>query len=299
MKLSWQKYRPPCKIRKTCLSAPLLILSLFSSEELQDPIVTYNPISLADLEHRYGFIDWRQFFNEVTADAAPSTIILTTPSFFDKLNELWANTDEQLIKSYLVLSSARQHVHLLDKSTNDALQQLNIKLTGRKMTPSRSQTCIQNTNKAFGDLLGHYFVNLVFDDHNSTSQKVQEELDTIHDLFSRRLGSMDWLDESTRKTALDKIGKLEIKSMYGTVSPDIRSPVALKRYYEGIPTTINPDDHFGNNIAVATWISRKKWASLSQPVDKEKWYMAPQVVNAYFSPNFNQVGSIKGIHMEH
>lgn len=263
---------------------------------MQDPIATYNPIALADLERVYGFIDWRQFFDKVTPGAAPATIILATPSFFDKLDKLWAETDEQLIKTYLILSSARQHVHLVDKSTNDALQQLTFKLTGRTSTPSRSQTCIQNTNKAFGDLLGHYFVNLVFDDHNNTSQKVQEELDTIHDLFSRRLGSIDWLDEGTRKTALDKIGKLKIKSMYGTVSPDIRSPVALKRYYEGIPTTINPDDQFGNSIAVATWLSKKKWSSLNQPVDKDKWYMAPQVVNAYFSPNFNQVGLIKDIH---
>ncbi|KAI8339559.1 hypothetical protein BC941DRAFT_420832 [Chlamydoabsidia padenii] len=172
---------------------------------------------------------------------------------------------------------------------------MNIKLTGRKSTPSRSHTCIQNTNKAFGDLLGHYFVNLAFANSDDTSQKVQEELDTIHEIFTQRLGSIDWLDEETRTMALEKIKKMKIMSMYGTVSPDIRSPLALKKYYEDLPAIINPDDQFGNNLAIASWSAKNKWASLNQPVDKDKWYMTPQVVNAYFSPNFNQVVVPAGI----
>ncbi|CAO3591298.1 unnamed protein product [Absidia cylindrospora] len=88
---------------------------------------------------------------------------------------------------------------------------------------------------------------------------------------------------------------MTIKSMYSTVSPDIRSPLSLKTYYEDVAAKIKPDTQFDNNLAIATWMASEKWASLNQPVDKDKWFMVPQVVNAYFTPTFNQVVVPAGI----
>ncbi|CAO3591300.1 unnamed protein product [Absidia cylindrospora] len=112
------------------------------------------------LEHRYAFFNWRQFFDKVTASTIPEKVILATPGYFDSLAKLWTETNGNLIKDYILLASVRQTVHLVDKATTDLLEDVNSKLTGRKTTPPRVRTCIHRTNEAFGDLLGHYFINL-------------------------------------------------------------------------------------------------------------------------------------------
>ncbi|ORZ23069.1 hypothetical protein BCR42DRAFT_366532 [Absidia repens] len=265
-------------------------------ENLQDPLAVYNPVTLENLEKRYAFFDWRHFFEQVTPEnRTPHKIILLTPGFFDALAKIWAETNDELIKSYTLLSTVRKLASLLNTSTTDSLQDLNGKLTGQKSQPPLTLTCSKFTNDAFGDILGHYFINAAFDDHNLTSEKVQEQLETIHTIYAQRLELIDWLDEATRRKALEKIKKMAIKSMYSTVSPDIRSPLSLNEFYSGLVDTINPDTHFRNSLAVGAWRINKKWSSLNNPVNKDEWFMEPQTVNAYFSPSFNQVVVPAGI----
>ncbi|KAI8330426.1 hypothetical protein BC941DRAFT_485542 [Chlamydoabsidia padenii] len=267
----------------------------FPLEDLQDPLAAYNPITFNVLQERYPILDWHHFFDRLAPGITPAKIILVTPNYFDQLTNLWTETDKQVIINYIILSIARETAHLVNKTTNDVMQDLNMKLTGRTSAPPRLRTCIQRTNDALGDLLGHYFVNRVFSDHEATSFKVQEQLDAIHDLYAKRLETIDWLDDTTRKMALDKIGKMSIKSMYNTISPDIRSPTSLNKYYGALASMIHPETLFENQLAVASWQAKKRWANLNQAVDKNQWFMEPQMVNAYFSPTFNQVVVPAGI----
>jgi predicted metalloendopeptidase len=268
----------------------------YHREDLQDPLATYNPITLDVLEDRYPFLAWRQLFERLVPDTTPAKIILVTPDYFDKV-ATHLSVDPSLVKNYLLLSSVRDMAHLGNSAMNDILQPLNSKLTGRTATPPRLRTCIQRTNDALGEILGHYFVNRVFADHEATSQKVQDLLDTIHDLYADRLGTIAWLDDdndhATRLKALEKIKKMVIKSMYNTISPDIRSSTSLNRYYGALGPVLHPEAQFENQLAVASWQAKRRWATLNQAVDKNQWFMEPQMVNAYFSPTFNQVRNCK------
>ncbi|KAI8078789.1 uncharacterized protein BX664DRAFT_362351 [Halteromyces radiatus] len=268
-----------------------------SLEGLQDPISLYNPFTLEDLENKYSYVNWRTFFQGVMS-RTPNKIVVMTPSYFDKLGELWQDQNTVVIKNYILLSTMRHHVYLLDRATNDVLQEMNNKLSGRKSSPTRQRTCIQRTNDAFGELLGHYFVNRVFginNDDNDTAGKIHQLLESIRTIYAQRLESVDWLDDATRAKALDKIQKMAIKSMYSTQSPDIRSPLSLQQYYGDLNSIIRPDTQFENALALASWAANKSWSSFDKMVDKDRWFMEPQAVNAYFSPTYNQVVVPAGI----
>ena len=47
--------------------------------------------------------------------------------------------------------------------------------------------------------------------------------------------------------------------------------------------------YFDNMAAVSKWSRAKNYADIGEPVDKSKWFMSPQTVNAYFNPSNNEI----------
>lgn len=203
--------------------------------------------------------------------------------------ELFKQTDTELIKNYILLATLRVNASLLDKETNNILREMNAKISGKNVDPPRSRICVERVNSALGDVLGHYFVKKAFDNEKETSEKVKQFLKNIHDIFKDRLSKVDWLDATTRAKAIEKAEKMDLKSMYNTISPNIASPESLRGYYGDLLDCIHNDNHFNNSITVTRWQLKQKWAKLNTKVDKNEWDMYPQEVNAYYSPNFNQV----------
>jgi putative endopeptidase len=52
---------------------------------------------------------------------------------------------------------------------------------------------------------------------------------------------------------------------------------------------IRPGDAHGNDIRAGVWAWRYDARRLDQKTDREEWYMAPQVVNAYYNATFNEI----------
>jgi endothelin-converting enzyme len=63
-------------------------------------------------------------------------------------------------------------------------------------------------------------------------------------------------------------------------------PVSIKNWYAGLSIT---NDHFANGVALNKFGVVKSWSRLGQPIDHDDWGMAPQVVNAYYSPSENEI----------
>lgn len=80
---------------------------------------------------------------------------------------------------------------------------------------------------------------------------------------------------------------------YSIVSPDLRQPDAIKEYNDGI--RINETSFYDTDNLVTTWYTQKIWGKAGQPVDHDEWLLSPQTVNAYYSPNSNQIALLAGI----
>jgi len=89
------------------------------------------------------------------------------------------------------------------------------------------------------------------------------------------------------------VNLIKHQAAYSTVSPDLRQPNAIKEYNEGI--YINETSYYDTDDLLTTWYTRKLWAKAGQPVDRDEWLLSPQTVNAYYSPNSNQIALLAGI----
>jgi len=95
--------------------------------------------------------------------------------------------------------------------------------------------------------------------------------------FRQGIGELEWMGPETRAQAQAKLAKFTVKIGY----PDTwRDYAALE---------IQPDDLMGNAMRAIAFQYDDNAGRLGQPVDRSRWGMTPQTVNAYYNSTNNEI----------
>jgi putative endopeptidase len=86
-----------------------------------------------------------------------------------------------------------------------------------------------------------------------------------------------WMTPETKKKAQGKLASYTTKIGY----PD--------KWRDYGKLAVKEDDAFGNNLRAGRFEFDRKTRRAGQKVDRSEWHMSPQTVNAYYSPNFNEI----------
>jgi putative endopeptidase len=99
--------------------------------------------------------------------------------------------------------------------------------------------------------------------------------------FENRINNIEWMAPETKEKAIEKLRKMNVKIAYPDVWKD----------YSALASTSVKDggSYFDNTLNLKKWSFKEDWAKLGKEVDKSEWMMAPQVVNAYFMPPYNEI----------
>ncbi|KAI8390970.1 uncharacterized protein BYT42DRAFT_508673 [Radiomyces spectabilis] len=265
-------------------------------EDMQDPIALYNVMSLADIQQKYDFLDWERFLRFWVPESSPlpKNLIVATPSYFDKLSQ-WFRQDvsTENIREFILIRHVMAKIHALDTTSRQLQQTMSSKIaSGTSVMRPRSQICTRNTASTFGQLVGRFYVMADFGGEKER-EGLLVFLDRIHDAWLNRLPEMEWLDSETRAKAVEKVNKIKHKVGYNINSPDLRSPQSLRDFYGSVK--ISPTSFFENQESTTLWSLRRGWGKYGKPTDRFEWFMSPQEVNAYYSPNYNEIVVPAGI----
>lgn len=115
----------------------------------------------------------------------------------------------------------------------------------------------------------------------------------IKDAFTIKLNESEWMTESVRELAIEKVHLIRQKIGYPTRSPDITNAGELQEFYSNI--SISASTYFANKLSVVTHDVRETWSQVGKPVDKDAWEMSAQTVNAYYAPPMNEIVFPAGI----
>ncbi|MCB0597077.1 MAG: M13 family metallopeptidase [Phaeodactylibacter sp.] len=106
-------------------------------------------------------------------------------------------------------------------------------------------------------------------------------MSNLKDAYAGRIRKLEWMSDSTKTKALEKLANLRVKIGY---------PDEWKDYSKlEVSGKENGGSYAGNMMNVSRWAWERKIKKVGQPVDKGEWFMAPQVVNAYYHPLYNEV----------
>jgi endothelin-converting enzyme/putative endopeptidase len=105
----------------------------------------------------------------------------------------------------------------------------------------------------------------------------------IETAMQHEIENLDWMSPATKAEALRKLHAIRNKIGYPEKWRDYSS------------LEVEPDDYFGNALRAYHFEDTRRWNKLGKPVDRDEWGMTPPTVNAYFSPQMNDINFPAGV----
>ncbi|ARW22865.1 M13 family metallopeptidase [Levilactobacillus brevis] len=247
-----------------------------SAEESADYVKMYNPYPLADVDNKIDHLDLTGTITELLHDT-PKQVILPQPTYFDAVNDLLTPENFELLKSWMLVGVVYDATGALTEEYRQVGGTYGRALSGQKQARSREKAAYYLATGTFGQVVGDYYGRKYFGE--AAKADVRQMVLKMAGVYQQRLKTNDWLSAATRDKAIVKLQKLTIKVGY----PDEIDPL-----YSQFRIDENKS-LFDNLKAISEIIIANHFGHWGQPVDRKRWDMSAQTVNAYYSPSNNEI----------
>lgn len=241
--------------------------------ELRDVNANYNKISVADLVKRQPDIGWTAVLNELGAKT--DSIDLSQPAYYDRLNTLLKTIPIGDWKTYLKANSIGTYANVMSKPFVDAVFDFNKILLGQALQKDRGEVIADQIDEMLGEALGQLYVKKYFTE--DAKKRTLVLVNNLQKAFATRMEKLDWMSDSTKQKAKEKLFAITKKIGY----PD--------KWRDYSSTNIVKGKYFENVVSAASGNYQYSLAKLNKPVDKSEWFTTPSTVTAYYNPSANEI----------
>ncbi len=184
--------------------------------------------------------------------------------------------DLEVWKAYLKAHFISGMASVLPKAVDDArFAFYGTTLSGQPEQRERWKRAVAATEGSVGEAVGKVYVGKHFKPEAKTA--MVELVANLRKAMASNLDKLEWMGDDTKVEAHNKLQKF---------TPKIGYPNKFETYET---LEVSADDAFGNSIASDEWAWEDMISQLGQPIDRDEWFMFPQTVNAYYSPNRNEI----------
>ena len=249
--------------------------------ELRDPVANYNKVSMAELQEMVPEIDWQVFLSAMNIHT--DSINVGQIKHLQECGKLLAEEPLEDIKTLLTWQAIDGAASYL----SDEIYMANFDFYGRVLSGSEEprplwKRAVSIVEGSLGEAVGEMYVQKYFPEKNK-----QRMLNLVHNLqkaFGERIQALEWMSDATKAKALEKLNTMNIKIGY----PD--------KWRDYSKLDVDPAlSYYANVQRAAKFEQEYSLSFLDKPVDKAKWYMFPQTVNAYYNPSSNEICFPAGI----
>ncbi len=237
----------------------------WANDDRRDISKINNPMSTAQLEAYAPGIDWAAYWDG--ANLGPQKrIIVNENTAIKALSALYAATDLDTLKLWEEFHVADQATGFLPKKMVDSRFAYTSTISGVTQQRPRWKRGIDNVNGSMGELVGEGYVAEYFPP--VAKERMEDLIKNLKLAMADRIRGNDWMGADTKKAAIDKLEKMEVMVGY----PD------KWRDFSGLAIG---DSLYENAVAATKFNAEYAMEDLGKPVDRKKWGMNPQTVNAY------------------
>lgn len=258
-----------------------LAKAALNNVELRDPIRNYNKMTMAELQQLVPEVNWNSFFNAMNIHT--DSLSVGQIDHLKECGKLLAEEPLEDIKTLFLWQAIDGSASFL----SDEIYMANFDFYGRIMSGSEEprplwKRAVGIVEGSLGEAVGQMYVKKYFPKENK-----ERMLNLVHNLqasFKDRIENLTWMSDETKAKAIDKLMSMTIKIGY----PD--------KWRDYSALDIDPKLSYYENVQRAAKFEQEYSLSyLDKPVDKAKWYMFPQTVNAYYNPSSNEICFPAGI----
>ena len=223
----------------------------YGREDLRDSQKNYNKLAYEDFKQIESPLDWDVYFESMGLAG---------------LKELDA-------KAFNLLSAAAPY--LSDDFVDADFEFYGKVMSGKQEQQPRWKRSLNTVNGALGEAVGEMYVEKYFP--ASSKEKMLTLVGNLQTALSERINGLEWMSDTTKAKAQEKLAAFTVKIGY----PD------KWRDYSGLE--IKDDSYWANVRRSNIFDMAYQLADVDKPVDKSRWHMNPQTVNAYYNPTTNEI----------
>ena len=247
----------------------------YGREDLRDSQKNYNKLAYEDFKQIESPLDWDVYFESMGL-AGLKELDAKQINFYKDMNKALQNTTVDEQKYYLafnLLSAAAPY--LSDDFVDADFEFYGKVMSGKQEQQPRWKRSLNTVNGALGDAVGEMYVEKYFP--ASSKEKMLTLVGNLQTALSERINGLEWMSDTTKAKAQEKLAAFTVKIGY----PD------KWRDYSGLE--IKDDSYWANVRRSNIFDMAYQLADVDKPVDKSRWHMNPQTVNAYYNPTTNEI----------
>lgn len=250
--------------------------------EMRNIEAMYNRMTFDEAKDKSPNFGWDNYLAARGIDT-PESVVVTQPKFFMRFNDVLNTTSLEDLKTYLTWSLLDQMAGALtsdfDKQNFWFYSSVLRGVEEMKAPWERGLNHMQFS--ALGEAVGHAFVDETFSPESKA--KVNEMVDNLTIAFEDRLDQLDWMSDSTKMMAREKLAAFGRKLGY----PD--------KWTDYASLEISRESHAKNFLAGRAFDVKDNLSRIGDEIRKEEWGMPPHMINAYYDPLQNEIAFPAGI----
>ena len=238
---------------------------------------TYNLMSLTDVVALFGDVALDSWIAGIDAPTnALQEVSLRQPSLASGLAQLLDEGNLPSWKDWLTWQLVAGYApYLSSVIVDEHFDFYGRTLTGASELRPRWKRAVALVEGGMGEAVGKIYVERHY------PHEVKDRMDVLVanliEAYRQSITNLEWMSAATRERALEKLDAF---------TPKIGYPVRW-RDYSTLP--VDRDDLIANVHAAGAFEFKRNLDKIGQNVDRDEWFMTPQMVNAYYNPGFNEV----------
>lgn len=252
-----------------------------SREELRNPMAGYNPMSMEKLAKDYPNVDLRRYFAKSGIDNI-ETLIVGQPKSLAAVDVIMKTAPEQVLRDYLAAGYLKSASPYLSDDFVNASFELTKTISGVQQMQPRWKRALSVPNNMLGEALGQLYVEKYFP--ASSKEKMLTLVGNLQTALGQHIDNLTWMSDATKAKAREKLAAFTVKIGY----PD--------KWRDYTALNVDPSKSYWQNVQDAIIFNNEfNLADFGKLVDRSRWYMTPQTVNAYYNPTTNEICFPAGI----
>uniref|UniRef100_A0A671W564 Membrane metalloendopeptidase like 1 n=1 Tax=Sparus aurata TaxID=8175 RepID=A0A671W564_SPAAU len=245
------------------------------AEERQDVTVLYNKMTLGELQGTFSLngFNWTRYIQGVLSSVSTEVqleeeVVVYSSPYLEKMNDVLSKHSVRTMQNYLTWQLIIDRVNSLSRRFKDARARYRKTLYGTTVEDAWWRECVRYVQSSMENAVGALYVRETF--AGESKQMVRK----IHDVH--------YVERNRPSGA-----KCHFLESQGS-EPDLleeqtpRLNFSEEHYFENVLENLRSEAH-------------KSLKKLREPVDPDLWIIGAAVVNAFYSPNRNQIVFPAGI----
>ena len=253
-----------------------------AKEERRIPEKNYNKMKVSELNSKVASFAWDTFFTAAGVEVKFEEINARQIAPVRRAIQLISSTPMDDVKAYLAWCVINSSASYLSDGFADAnFDFYGKEMSGKKENQPRWKRVVNSVDGSLSEAVGQMYVEKYFP--AEAKERMVELVKNLQVTLGERINNLTWMGDETKAKAQAKLNTFHVKIGY----PDT--------WIDYSPLEIKKDSYWANIVRASQFEYKEMLKDINQPVNKEKWLMPPQMVNAYYMPTTNEICFPAGI----